>query len=121
MGRPRAFDEDEAVRAAADLFARRSYDGVSIDDLVTHLGLHRNSLYKTFGSKRGLYLRALRWYLDERIRPGGDADWGLFLLAAIEQAPVDAEVAAEIGAVLSGLDDGFLGGRVRARATTKER
>lgn len=121
MGRPRAFDEDEVVRAAADLFGHRSYDGVSIDDLVTHLGLHRNSLYKTFGSKRGLYLRALRWYLEDRIRPGGDVDWGLFLLAAVERAPVDADVAAEISAVLADLEDGFLGSRVRARATTNER
>jgi TetR/AcrR family transcriptional repressor of nem operon len=121
MGRPRAFDEDEVVRAAADLFGHRSYDGVSIDDLVTHLGIHRNSLYKTFGSKRGLYLRALRWHLETQVRSSGDADWGLFLLAAIERAPVDAEVAAEISAVLADLDDGSLGRRVRARATTKER
>ena len=56
MGRRRSFDEDEVVRAAVGLFGGRSYDGVSIDDLVNHLGVHRNSLYKTFGSKRGLYL-----------------------------------------------------------------
>ncbi|MFV2118625.1 TetR/AcrR family transcriptional regulator, partial [Streptomyces sp. Act-28] len=69
MGRPRTFDEAEVVEAAADLFARRAYDGVSVDDLVAHLGVHRNSLYKVFGSKRGLYLAALRWHLEHRLRP----------------------------------------------------
>jgi AcrR family transcriptional regulator len=111
MGRPRAFDEDEVVRSAAGLFGHRSYDGVSIDDLVTDLGIHRNSLYKTFGSKRGLYLRALRWYLEQPVR----ADWGLFLLAAVERAPVDPEVAEAIAAALEDIGDPPLGAQVRAR------
>jgi AcrR family transcriptional regulator len=113
MGRPRAFDEDQVVRAAAELFGHRSYDGVSVDDLVNHLGLHRNSLYKTFGSKRGLYLRALHWYLRQ---PVAD-DWGLLLLAAVERAPVDPDVAAEIATVLADIDDTTLGARIRSRAT----
>ncbi|WP_280181084.1 helix-turn-helix domain-containing protein, partial [Nocardia farcinica] len=69
MGRPRGFDEDEVIAAAARLFAERAYDGVSVDDLVDHLGVHRNSLYKVFGSKRGLYLAALRWYRPRHRRP----------------------------------------------------
>ncbi|MBD0739568.1 TetR/AcrR family transcriptional regulator [Streptomyces sp. CBMA29] len=121
MGRPRAFDEDEAVRAAVRLFSRRAYDGVSVDDLVSHLGVHRNSLYKTFGSKRGLYLIALRRHLTDDVRPLLDAlagasdtaaalrlvtsaDLGLLLLAAVERAPVDEEVAAEVTAALAAVD-----------------
>lgn len=121
MGRPRAFDETEVIRSAATLFARRAYDGISVDDLVTHLGVHRNSLYKTFGSKRGLYLTALRWHLDHQVRPlladpaglldraTGSADLGLLLLAAVEQAPADPEVAELIGAVLREFDDAVAG------------
>ncbi|MGA5761364.1 TetR/AcrR family transcriptional regulator [Nonomuraea bangladeshensis] len=127
MGRPRGFDETEVIRAAAALFAERAYDGVSIDDLVAHLGVHRNSLYKTFGSKRGLYTAALRWHVEHEVRPlvaaiGGAADLAdavrlalaadggvsgldLLLMAATERAPVDAEVAAEVTAVLNALDD----------------
>jgi TetR/AcrR family transcriptional repressor of nem operon len=124
MGRPRGFDEAEVVRAAAALFADRTYDGVSVDDLVAHLGVHRNSLYKTFGSKRGLYLVALRWHLEHEVRPlaaamgraGGpaeaarlaaDAGAGLdfLLLAAVERAPVDPEVAAEVTRALNAVDD----------------
>ncbi|GAA2243459.1 helix-turn-helix domain-containing protein [Streptomyces amakusaensis] len=114
------------VRSAAELFAGRAYDGVSIDDLVTHLGLHRNSLYKTFGSKRGLYLAALRWSLEHDVAPlidrvaraagpgeglrealsppGGGAGLDLLLLAAVERAPVDAEVAELVTRTLDALD-----------------
>jgi TetR/AcrR family transcriptional repressor of nem operon len=124
VGRPRGFDEAEVVRAAAALFADRTYDGVSVDDLVAHLGVHRNSLYKTFGSKRGLYLVALRWYLEHEVRPlaaamgragdpveaarlAADAGAGLdfLLLAAVERAPVDPEVAAEVTQALNAVDD----------------
>ncbi|GHA29820.1 TetR family transcriptional regulator [Streptomyces anthocyanicus] len=121
MGRPRAFDEDEAVRAAVTLFGGRAYDGVSVDDLVSHLGVHRNSLYKTFGSKRGLYLTALRRHLADDVGPLLDAlagapdaaaalrlvtsaDLGLLLLAITERAPVDEEVAAEVNAALAAVD-----------------
>ena len=122
MGRPRGFDEEEAVRAAVRLFGRQSYAGTSVDDLVSHLGVHRGSLYKTFGSKRGLYLRALRRHIDhdvaalaETIAAGGSAeevrrvlaaghDLGLLFLAMVERSPVDAEAAAETTRALQLLD-----------------
>ncbi|MGW3958529.1 TetR/AcrR family transcriptional regulator [Amycolatopsis sp. NPDC005003] len=126
MGRSRGFDEDEVVRAAVELFGGRAYDGVSVDDLVTHLGVHRNSLYKTFGSKRGLYLVALRRHLADDVRPLCDAlagapdaatalrlvtsaDLGLLLLAAVERAPADEEVAAEVAAALLAVDQAIAG------------
>ena len=139
MGRPRAFDEAEVTRAAATLFATRAYDGVSVDDLVAHLGVHRNSLYNVFGSKRGLYLAALRWHLEHRINPllvrvtaaehphqvaaAAGPELDLLLLAAVERAPADPEVAAAIGAVLHEFDAALgpdctatlLGRRLRAR------
>jgi TetR/AcrR family transcriptional repressor of nem operon len=123
MGRPRGFDEDEVVRAAAELFALHSYDGTSVDDLVNHLGVHRGSLYKTFGSKRGLYLRALRRHVDDDVTAlarsvAGAGDQaqavglvlaagprlGLLFHAMVERAPVDPEAAAETTRALSLLD-----------------
>ncbi|MFF5230759.1 TetR/AcrR family transcriptional regulator [Dactylosporangium sp. NPDC000521] len=142
MGRPRGFDEEVVTRAAVRLFAGRAYDGLSVDDLVNGLGVHRNSLYKTFGSKRGLYLTALRWYLEHELEPAlaaieepGVEDGGrgaslveggvldLLLLAAVEQAPTDPEVAGLIRGALARLDDAvgverateLLGLRLRAR------
>lgn len=135
MGRPRAFDQAEVTRAAAALFATRAYDGVSVDDLVAHLGVHRNSLYNVFGSKRGLYLAALRWHLEHQINPllvrvkaagqshEAAAELDLLLLAAAERAPADPEVAVAIGAALHEFDEvigadgtaALLGQRLRAR------
>ncbi|MEU1289718.1 TetR/AcrR family transcriptional regulator [Kitasatospora sp. NPDC005856] len=134
MGRPRNFDEAEVVRRAADLFAARAYDGISVDDLVTGLGVHRHSLYRTFGSKRGLYLAALGWssehriaVLAERMAEAGDPyellggplrdealgpGLDLLLLALVERAPQDREVArivAESFALLDGVVGRALG------------
>lgn len=133
MGRPRGFDEQAVTAAAAVLFAGRAYDGVSVDDLVGQLGVHRNSLYKTFGSKRGLYLAALRWHLEHRLPPLAEqlaagaeaADHGaldLLLLAAVERAPADVEVAALVAEAWQILDQALqrapenLAGNTRATA-----
>ncbi|NUP50125.1 MAG: helix-turn-helix transcriptional regulator [Catenulispora sp.] len=122
MGRPRGFDEAEVIRSAAGLFAMRSFDGTSVDDLVAGLSVHRNSLYKTFGSKRGLYLAALRWSLEHQVAPiaervavaadpaaalreaSDDPGLDLLILAAVETAPTDAEVADLVAGALAGLD-----------------
>lgn len=98
MGRPRNFDEGAAVDAAAALFCERGYDGTSVDDLVRVLGIHRGSLYQTFGSKRGLWLRALRAHVEALAGP--DDDLTLLLRAAIERAPTDPETAALVSAGL---------------------
>ncbi|WP_439663823.1 TetR/AcrR family transcriptional regulator [Lentzea sp. HUAS TT2] len=112
MGRRRSFDVDETVEAAADLFARRAYDGVSIDDLVTRLGVHRNSLYGVFGSKRGLYLAALRRHIEQDVRPhlarvvqDQVPAWDFLLVAAVDRAPDDPEVAGLVSSVFAELDE----------------
>ena len=94
MGRPRSFDEQEAVDRAAALFAELGYEGTSVDDLVRSLGVHRGSLYSTFGSKRALYLRVLREHVERlATAPETEPDLTLLLRAAIERAPVDREAA----------------------------
>jgi len=103
---------DEAVEAAAEVFAGRAYDGVSIDDLVTRLGVHRNSLYGVFGSKRGLYLAALRRHVDQDVRPhlalvtepGHVPAWDLLLVAAADRAREDPEVAELVSTVFGEVD-----------------
>ncbi|GAA2425066.1 TetR/AcrR family transcriptional regulator [Streptomyces macrosporus] len=131
MGRPRAFDEERAVEAAAELFARRGYEGTSVDDLVTTLGVHRGSLYKVFGSKRGLYLAALRRHLDRHVLPLADElvgasdprralatasaaydsgpAAGLLLLAQAELAHRDPEVAALTAEAFGALEKAIAG------------
>jgi TetR/AcrR family transcriptional repressor of nem operon len=63
-GRPRGFEEEQALERAMELFWRRGYEATSMQDLVDELGLNRSSLYAAFGDKHALYLRALDRYLQ---------------------------------------------------------
>lgn len=63
-GPAKSFDPDAVLKLARDVFWRRGYDGTSISELESVLGIGRKSLYDTFGSKRELYLRALGHYAD---------------------------------------------------------
>ena len=61
-GRPRSFDERQALEKATQVFRSKGYDGVTIDDLVAGMGVGRPSLYAVFGDKRTIFLRVLRAY-----------------------------------------------------------
>ena len=65
-GRPRSFDEMEALEKATQVFWSKGYDGVTIDDLVAGMGVGRPSLYAVFGDKRTLFLRVLRAYAERK-------------------------------------------------------
>ena len=69
MGRHKQFDDTAVVRAARDVFWQRGYASTSLADLEAATGLSRSSMYQTYGSKRGLFDRALRNYLEELIWP----------------------------------------------------
>lgn len=58
-GRPRAFDPDTALKAAAERFRAGGYSGTSLDELAAATRLNRPSLYSAFGDKKALYLSAL--------------------------------------------------------------
>lgn len=62
MPRSPAFDREEKVEEAMDLFWEQGYEATSVQDLVDHLGLNRSSLYNTFGGKHELFLEALDRY-----------------------------------------------------------
>ena len=66
LGRPRSFDEREALEKATQVFWSKGYDGVTIDDLVAGMGVGRPSLYAIFGDKRTLFLRVLRAYAEKK-------------------------------------------------------
>ncbi|WP_131114824.1 TetR/AcrR family transcriptional regulator [Lichenihabitans psoromatis] len=65
-GRPRGFDEQQALDKAIQVFWSKGYDGVTIDDLVAAMGVGRPSLYAVFGDKRTLFLRVLRSYAETK-------------------------------------------------------
>jgi AcrR family transcriptional regulator len=65
-GRPRSFDEAEALDKATQVYWSKGYDGVTIDDLVAGMGVGRPSLYAVFGDKRTLFLRVLKDYAEKK-------------------------------------------------------
>jgi AcrR family transcriptional regulator len=65
-GRPRSFDETQALEKAIQVFWSKGYDGVTIDDLVAGMGVGRPSLYAVFGDKRAIFLRVLRAYAERK-------------------------------------------------------
>lgn len=65
VGRPKAYDRDEVLRLAMELFWAKGYEGVHLQELVEVTGLNRFSLYKEFGGKDGLFREALDLYLSQ--------------------------------------------------------
>ena len=64
VGRPRSFDEEEVLAAVMDVFWRKGYEATTMADILAATGLHKGSIYQTFGDKHTLFVRALRSYVD---------------------------------------------------------
>jgi TetR/AcrR family transcriptional repressor of nem operon len=136
MPRPRTFEENAALDAAIGCFWRRGYEATSVRDLATAMGITGTSLYNTFDDKRSLFVRALERYMDSATRerlarlehslPPKDAirsmigevikrsvndrdRRGCFLInSALEVAPHDRELGAEIARRLGEVEEFFL-------------
>src|SRR5204863_7784153 len=64
MARQKEFHRGEVLHKAMEVFWSRGYEAASIQDLVNHMGINRQSLYDTFGDKHALYLQALDRYRE---------------------------------------------------------
>ncbi len=120
VARPKSFSTGEVLRLAAHTFTAGGYEGTSVDDLVQALNLHRGSLYKEFGSKRGLFLAVLGQYvgsaLPTAIQAAADSsgdtvedlidgtDLDLLLIAAVERGHRDPQVAALVQQAIGQLE-----------------
>jgi TetR/AcrR family transcriptional repressor of nem operon len=62
MGRPREFDEHQALERATEVFWAKGYEAASLHDLTEAMGLSKSSLYETFGSKHELFLATIDHY-----------------------------------------------------------
>ncbi len=62
MPRNKQFCEKEVLNKAMELFWKKGFHATSMQDLVSHLGINRASLYDTFGGKDALYDRAFAHY-----------------------------------------------------------
>lgn len=63
-GRPRGFDRDKALAKAMELFWNKGYEGASMAELTSVMGIGAPSLYAAFGSKEELFRQAVDLYCD---------------------------------------------------------
>ena len=84
-GRPRSFDRAAALRRAMEVFWAKGYEGATLSELTTAMGINSPSLYAAFGSKEALFLEATDLYT----RSEGTDIW-----STLEQAPT-ARLAIE--------------------------
>jgi AcrR family transcriptional regulator len=66
LGRPRAFNVDQALDRALEVFWRKGYEGATLCDLTAAMGINPPSLYAAFGNKEGLFRKALDRYWSLR-------------------------------------------------------
>jgi TetR/AcrR family transcriptional repressor of nem operon len=122
MARNKEFEINAVLDKAMDLFWRQGYEKTSIQELVTHMGIHRRSMYDTFGDKHDLFMQvmnryktmietninnrvhqtnsvkqAIRLLFDMTISREDDQPKGCLLVnSAVELALLDSEVAAKV-------------------------
>lgn len=82
-GRPREFDEDETLAKIMRLFWENGYEATGLSDIIAATGLGKASLYKAFGNKHAMYLKALGHYETLMI------DAAVKLLRAPDLAPLE--------------------------------
>ncbi|MEM1061133.1 MAG: TetR/AcrR family transcriptional regulator [Planctomycetota bacterium] len=92
-GRPRNFDEADALGRVVDTFRRHGYDATTFAQLVASTGLSRSSLYNAFGDKDALFEKALTAYLRDEVDP---------VLAGFDSGGADA-----LGAFVDSLAEPF--------------
>ncbi|GLQ88778.1 TetR/AcrR family transcriptional regulator [Dyella flagellata] len=135
-GRPRAYDPETALRAAAEAFWKTGYSGTSLDDISAATGMNRPSLSAAFGDKHDIYVKALNAYWDRKLASmraafeldgtlaetlmrvydaalsiyfsSSDQVLGCFVVGtAITEAPVDPEIRGIASKGFHALDAGF--------------
>jgi len=58
---------DDLLRIGRELFARHTYDELSIDDVAAAAGVAKGLIYYYFRSKRGFYLATIQAWADELV------------------------------------------------------
>jgi TetR/AcrR family transcriptional repressor of nem operon len=64
VGRSRRFDVEEALDVALEMFWQQGYDGTPVKALCRAMDLQPGSVYAAFGSKRDLFVAAVRRYIE---------------------------------------------------------
>ncbi|MNO93870.1 HTH-type transcriptional repressor ComR [compost metagenome] len=119
LARNKEFEINEVLDKAIQLFWMQGYEKTSMQDLVDFMGIHRRSIYDTFGDKHALYLKALqryestqnkkmrflvekqepvkeliRQFLESSIRKEGEPQGCFIVNSGVELGVLDPEVAS---------------------------
>ena len=86
-GRPRGFDRQRALRQAMEVFWEHGYEGTSIHDLTSAMGINAPSLYAAFSCKEALFREAVALYHEQEGAP---------LRRALAEAPSAREAIASM-------------------------
>ena len=66
LGRPKAFDPEQALDAALRAFWEKGYEGTSLADLTVAMDINKPSLYATFGDKAALFRKVVDHYMRQQ-------------------------------------------------------
>lgn len=66
MGRSKEFDPTIVLHKAMEVFGQYGYEGTSLQNLIDELGIARQSIYDTYGTKRDLFISAVKYYVNEK-------------------------------------------------------
>ena len=68
-GRPKGFIPDEALDRAVEMFWEHGYEGVDMDRIARAVNVTKPALYRVFGDKPALLLKAVERYVMTYVAP----------------------------------------------------
>jgi AcrR family transcriptional regulator len=69
MSGKRTFDDEKALESAMGVFWKKGYAGASLAELTQSMGINKPSMYRTFGNKEALFLKATQRYIEQNAKP----------------------------------------------------
>lgn len=72
-GRPKGFLPDEALDRAVEMFWEHGYEGVDVDRIARAVNVTKPALYRAFGDKPTLMLKAVERYAMTYVNPRMEA------------------------------------------------
>ncbi|MDQ0593126.1 TetR/AcrR family transcriptional repressor of nem operon [Chryseobacterium ginsenosidimutans] len=64
-GRPKIFDENQAIEKATEVFRNKGYNTASADELLNAMGIGKGSFYLAFkGGKQELYVKSIEQFSE---------------------------------------------------------
>jgi len=108
-GRPQGFIPDQALDRAVEMFWEHGYEGTDVDRIAQAVNVTKPSLYRAFGDKSTLLLKAVERYAGTYIGPR---------VAAFQAEPdIHKAVTAFCEATVNTASDEACGGCMMAAAT----